>query len=243
MKILVADKQLVKPGDCLALLEKEEVQPEQGLKHIPDKHIYIYGDRVYSDIMGVASVEDKSISVIPLEGVYIPHKEDNVIGLVVGVGLSNWIVDIKAPYKAVLPASDVIEGFTPSTHNLRNYLDVGDFIYARIVAYDRLRDPLLTIRGKGLGKIIEGFVIDVKPSKVGRIIGKKGSMFNVLASSTACEISIGLNGYVWAKCPDESTLSILIKAIRLIETKAHMKGLTEEVKMFIESQLGVKREK
>lgn len=243
MKILVADKQLVKPGDCLAVLDKEELQLNQAMRHIPDRHIYIYGGKLYSDVMGVVSIEDKSVSVIPLEGVYIPHKDDNVIGFVIGVGISNWLVDIKAPYKAVLPASDVIEGFTPLTHNLRSYLDIGDFVYAKIAAFDRLRDPVLTIRGKGLGKIIDGFVIDVKPSKIGRIIGKKGSMFNVLTTLTGCEISIGLNGYVWARCSDDFTLSVLVKAIRLIEAKAHMKGLTEEVKMFIESQLGVKHGK
>ncbi|MEM4769527.1 MAG: KH domain-containing protein, partial [Desulfurococcaceae archaeon] len=99
--------------------------------------------------------------------------------------------------------------------------------------------PVLTVKGKGLGKIVDGFVIDIKPSKVARVIGRKGSMFNVLTSLTKCELTIGLNGYIWAKCPSEQSLKALVKAVRLIEAKAHLRGLTEEVKMLLESELGV----
>lgn len=241
MKILVADRQITRPGDCLAVLEKDEIPPDGGFKYFPERHIYILNNKVYSDTVGVVSLNEGGISVIPLEGLYIPRKDDLVIGVISEVGLSSWTVDIKSPYKAILPASDVIEGFNPALHNLRNYLDIGDYVLAKISVFDRLRDPVLTTRGKGLGKIINGFVIDVKPSKVARIIGKKGSMLNLLTSMTNCEIVVGLNGYVWAKCPDESMLDALIKAIRLIEAKAHMKGLTEEVKVFLENTIGVKR--
>ncbi|MEM1803850.1 MAG: exosome complex RNA-binding protein Rrp4 [Desulfurococcaceae archaeon] len=238
MKLIVADRQLVRPGDCIAVLEENEVAPGAELRHFPEKHIYIVGNKVYSDVLGVVSVEDKNISIIPLEGVYTPRKDDLVIGVVVDVGLSSWFVDIKAPYKAILPASDVIEGFNPAVHNLRNYLDTGDFVLAKIASFDRLRDPVLTVKGKGLGKIVDGFVIDIKPSKVARVIGRKGSMFNVLTSLTKCELTIGLNGYIWAKCPSEQSLKALVKAVRLIEAKAHLRGLTEEVKMLLESELG-----
>lgn len=241
MKILVADRQLVRPGDCLAILDEEEGLVKEGLRHIPEKHIYIYGNRVYSDVLGIVSIEDKNISVIPLESTYVPRKDDVVIGIVVDIGLTSWIVDIKAPYKAVLPASDVIEGFNPAIHNLKNYLDIGDYLLAKIAQFDRLRNPVLTIKGKGLGKITEGFVIDIKPSKVARVIGKKGSMYNVLTSLTKCEMVVGVNGYIWAKCPSEKALSALIKAVRLIEAKAHLRGLTEEVKSFLASELGESR--
>jgi len=242
MKILVADRQIVRPGDCLAILDKEEALPEKELRYFPDKHIYIYNNRVFSDIIGIVSLSEGSLSVIPLEGVYFPRKDDIVIGVISDVGLSYWEVDIKAPYKAILPANDVIEGFNPSIHNLRSYLNIGDYVLAKVAVFDRLRDTVLTTKGKGLGKIIDGFVIDIKPSKVARVIGKKGSMHNLLTTMTKCEIVIGLNGYVWAKCPDEAKLEVLIKAIKLIEAKAHMKGLTEEVRMFLESMLGVKHE-
>mgnify|MGYP001772824557 CR=1 FL=1 len=241
VKVLVADRQIVRPGDCLAILDKEEAPPGKETYHLPDKHIYIYDNRVFSDSVGVVSISDNSVSVIPLEGVYMPRKDDVVIGIIADVGISSWSVNIKAPYTAILPASDVIEGFNPVIHNLRSYLDVGDYVLAKIAVFDRLRDPVLTVKGKGLGKIVDGFVIDIKPSKVARVIGKKGSMYNVLTTMTKCEIVVGLNGFMWAKCPDDRSLEVLIKAVKLIEAKAHTRGLTEEVKLFIESELGVKQ--
>ena len=226
----------MRPGDCLALIESAF---EQKIRHIPDKHIYILGNKVYSDVVGIVSIENNSVSVVPLESTYIPRKDDIVIGVICGFSVSAWYVDIKSPYKAVLPASDVIEGFNPAQHNLKNYLDIGDYVLGKIAAFDRLRDPVLTVKGKGLGKIVEGYVIDIKPSKVARVIGKKGSMYNLLVNTTKCEIVVGVNGYVWAKCPDEYVLDVLVKAVRLIEAKAHMRGLTEEVKMYLASKLGV----
>lgn len=238
MKLFVSERQLVRPGDILAVLEGEEVPMDSRMRHIPDKHVYIVGNKVYSDVLGVVSVEERSVSVIPLESVYMPRKDDLVIGVVVDVGITSLIVDIKAPYKAILPASEIVEGFNPAVHNLRNYIDVGDYVLAKVAVFDRLRDPVLTIKGKGLGKIIDGFVIDIKPSKVARVIGRRGSMYNVLTSMTKCEVVIGLNGYIWARCPSEQTLKALIKAVKLIEAKAHIKGLTEEVKLLLETELG-----
>ncbi|MEM3926038.1 MAG: exosome complex RNA-binding protein Rrp4 [Desulfurococcaceae archaeon] len=235
MKILVADRQLVRPGDCIAILE-EPIEPGL-IKHIPDKHVFIVGNKVYSDVLGIVYIEESSITIVPLESVYIPRKDDIVIGVISSIGITAWNVDIRSPYEAILPASDVIEGFNPITHNLRNYLDIGDMILARVVLFDRTRDPVLSIKGKGLGKIIEGTVIEIKPSKIARVIGKKGSMLNVLTSMTKCDITVALNGYIWAKCPNDRSLRALMKALRLIEAKAHMRGLTEEVKNLLTSEL------
>ncbi|AFL67285.1 exosome complex RNA-binding protein Rrp4 [Desulfurococcus amylolyticus] len=236
MKVLVADRQLVRPGDCLAILEEGFISNE--IKRYPDKHIYVLDNKVYSDVLGIVYIEDKDINVIPLESVYYPRKDDTVIGIVDSIGVTSWSIDIRAPYKAILPGSDVIEGFNPITHNLRNYLDTGDLILAKIAVFDRTRDPVLTTKGKGLGKILEGVVVEVKPSKVARLVGKKGSMYNLLSSKSGCDITIAQNGYILLKCKDEYVTKVLIEAIRLIELKAHMRGLTEEVRVFLESKLG-----
>lgn len=235
MKILVSDRQLVRPGDCLAIVE--EVPPNE-FKWYPDKHIYIQNQRAYSEVLGVASVNKDGVSVIPLYSVYIPRKDDVVIGVIESVGITAWTVDIGAPYKAVLPGSDAIDGFNPLLHNLRSYLDVGDMVIAKIAIFDRARDPILTIRGKGLGKIIEGNVVAINPAKVARIIGRKGSMYNLLVNKTKCEILVANNGYIWYKCPDEYTGHVLTNALKLIEYKAHMPGLTEIVKNYLERKLG-----
>jgi exosome complex component RRP4 len=235
LKLYVADRQIVRPGDTLAVIEEDG---NQGFKRIPEKHIYLLDNNIYSDVFGVASVSENDISVIPFNSVYYPRKEDVVIGIIEGIGVTSWEVDIRSPYKAYLNASDAIENFNPLYHDLKSYLDIGEMVLAKIVAFDRTRDPLLTIKGKGLGKIIEGIIIEVKPSRIPRIIGKKGSMFNLLTSKTNCEMTVAQNGFVWAKCPDEYRGEVLTQAIKLIDEKPHVRGLTEEIKQFLEKKLG-----
>ncbi|MEZ0393912.1 MAG: exosome complex RNA-binding protein Rrp4 [Desulfurococcaceae archaeon] len=236
LKTLVADRQIVRPGDVLAVVEDEEVK----YARYPDKHVFIMNSKVYADVVGLASIGEGSVSVIPLEGTYIPRKDDLVIGVVTGVGITAWILDINSPYKAVLPGEDVVEGFNPAVHELRGYLDLGDYVLAKVAEFDRTRDPLLTIRGKGLGKIIDGTVVKVRASKVPRLIGRKGSMYNLLTSATGCDITIAQNGLVRLKCNDERTIETLVKAIRIIESKSHIRGLTEEIKAFLERELGAR---
>ncbi len=233
LKILVADRQIVRPGDILAVMEQKIRRPSYN----PEKHIYIYEDKIMSAVLGLTSVNDNDVSVIPLEGRYFPRVGDIVIGLVVGVGITNWLLDIRAPYKAVLNAGEVIENFSPITTNLREYIDVGDYIVAKIAVFDRTRDLLLTVKGKELGKITEGIVIEIEPSRVPRVIGKKGSMLNLLTSRTGCNILVAQNGVVWIRCKDERSSEVVIKAIRLIESRAHMRGLTEHVRMFLDKEL------
>jgi|UniRef100_A0A7J3XYL4 exosome complex component RRP4 len=235
LKLYVADRQIVRPGDTLAVIEEDG---NQGFKRIPEKHIYLVDNNICSDVFGVASVSENDISVIPFNSVYYPRKEDVVIGIIEGIGVTSWEVDIRSPYKAYLNASDAIENFNPLYHDLKSYLDIGEMILAKIVAFDRTRDPLLTIKGKGLGKIIEGIIIEVKPSRIPRIIGKKGSMLNLLTSKTNCEMTVAQNGFVWAKCPDEYRGEVLTQAIKLIDEKPHVRGLTEEIKQFLEKKLG-----
>lgn len=235
LRINVADRKIVTPGEELAIVEEEQIRE---FKHIPEKHIYIRNNRVYSDVLGIVSISDNDLSVIPLEGTYIPKKDDKVIGIVSSIGITNWIIDIRSPYKAILNGSDVIDNFTPIVHNLRDYLDVGDYILAKIAVFDRTRDPVLTIRGKGLGKITEGIVVSIKPSRVPRIIGKKGSMLNTLVELTKCEIDVAQNGLIWIKCKNDKIRNTLIKAIEIINEKPHIRGLTEEIKSFLIKELG-----
>lgn len=236
MKILVADRQIVRPGDVLAIIEDEFFDK---IVHDPSKHIYMYGNRVYSDVVGTVNIVDDSLNVIPLEGTYFPKQGDLVIGTISAIGITNWVVDIRAPYKAILNGSELIEGFNPIIHNLRDYLNIGDYILAKIAVFDRTRDPVLTVKGKDLGKITEGVIIEVKPSRVPRIIGRKGSMLNILTTMTNCQITVAQNGVLWIRCPDNDRLNALIKAIKTIEEKPHVRGLTEEVRIILMKELGL----
>jgi len=231
-KILVEPRSIVLPGDVLA--EGDDVEPSS---------IYIerVGKKLIATITGIVVVEDlgdkKRVSIIPLEGAYIPRPGDIVIGLVKDIGITHWEVDIASPYKGVLTVQEVLDRpFNPATDSLKKYLDVGDYIVAKVVAFDRARDPLLTIKGEGLGRISEGAIVEIKPSRVPRVIGRKGSMVNMLMKETGCSILVGQNGRILVKCPNKDLEEVVILSIKKIEAEAHTSGLTERVRAFIREE-------
>ncbi|MEM0026770.1 MAG: exosome complex RNA-binding protein Rrp4 [Ignisphaera sp.] len=178
--------------------------------------------------------EKKKIRIIPLKGRYMPKEGDIVIGIVYDVTLSSWLIDIKSPYLATLNASDYIgKPFNPATDNIRKYLDVGDVIIAKVAQFDRTRQPVLTVQDKGLGKVINGSLVEIEPSKIGRVIGKKRSMLSMLMEQTKCDFVVGVNGRVLLRCPDAELEYIAILALKKIEVEAHTAGLTERIKEFI----------
>ncbi len=231
-KIHVSPRSIVVPGDLIA--EGDDVEAES-------LFIEKRGKKFYATITGLVSVEqtdDKyKINIIPLEGAYIPRPGDIVIGLVEDIGLTHWEIDISSPYKGILTVQEALDKpFNPVTDSLKRYLDVGDYVVAKVIAFDRARDPLLTIKGKGLGRITEGSIVEIKPSRVPRLIGKKGSMVNMLIKETGCEILVGQNGRILIKCPNKDIEEVLILSIKKIEAEAHTTGLTERVREFIRKE-------
>lgn len=228
-KIYVNSRDLVTPGDILA---------EGNVEALNYPYVIKEGNYVVSTVVGLVDIQNNNkVGVIPLEGFYYPKEGDMVIGIVEEIGVTHWEVNIRAPYKGVLTASDFLgRPFNPAQEDLSKYLNVGDVIIAKIESFDRTRDPLLTVKGKDLGKVTEGTIIEVDPSRVPRIIGKKKSMLNVLTSETGCNVVVAQNGRVLIKCPSEELEAILILAIKKIEREAHTSGLTERIREFILEQ-------
>ena len=75
-------------------------------------------------------------------------------------------------------------------------------------------------------KLKGGVVIKITPSKVPRLIGKQGSMVNLIKEKTGTVIRVGQNGLVWL---DGEKVEKAIKAIKLIDEKSHIYGLTEGI--------------
>lgn len=212
-------RQLVAPGDLLA----------EG-KYRAGDNTYKDDDKIYATRIGLVHSEDQTIQVVALKAFYIPSVGDTVIGKIVEVGISAWMVDINAPYLAVLRASDVLDrSFNPRKDELPAIFDVNDLIIAEVVAYDRTRDPLLTVREPGLGKITRGQIVEITPTKIPRVIGKKGSMIGIIKKETGCQIIIGQNGLILisGKTPEDERLAVM--AIHKIEQESHTSGLTDRV--------------
>jgi exosome complex component RRP4 len=104
------------------------------------------------------------------------------------------------------------------------------------VSYDRTRDPLLTVREPGLGKVTKGQIVEVTPTKIPRIIGRKGSMIGMIKRETGCHILLGQNGLalVSGKTPDDERLAVM--AIRKVEDESHTSGLTDRVLQMLKNE-------
>ena len=203
----------------------------------PDQNVTLDGNRIIATVIGISEISDDSVRVIPLTGMYIPKSSDLVIGKVVSHTSLSWEVDINSCYVGILPAADVFgRDFSAHADELTSKLGKGDLIVARIVNFDRTRDPLITIADRDLGKIESGTLIKISPSKVPRLIGKHGSMIQTIEMATHAVITIGQNGWIVVSCDDSNGLLKAINAIRMIEEEAHMANLTDKVKEMLESR-------
>ena len=183
--------------------------------------------------IGLAEIISDDVKVIPLSGAYMPRVEDQVVGKVVNVTGYGWEADINSCFVGYLPGQFVFgRDFSPATHDLTTRFMVGDMMLAKIEAFDRTRDPQLSIRGPGLGKIPQGEIVKISPMKVPRLIGRKGYMINMIAELTSCEIKVGQNGLIVLDGPPEGVAKA-VQAIQLIEQEAHMADLTQKVEAFL----------
>ena len=225
---------IVLPGD---VVDVSKVPPGA------EAYVYEYLGTRRASVIGIVDVkQDNTTSFVPLKGFYIPKEGDIVIGLVVSHGAANWFLDINSPYQGVLNINDFFGvkqgGQIPD--DPFSYLRIGEFVKAKVAVFDRTRGPILTVQDKGLGKIVEGTVVTVKPVKIPRIIGKKGSMLEVLKQGTGCDFFIAANGRIHVVCPNEELQEIAVMAIEMIEKQSHVSGLTEKVKAFIEEERKVR---
>ncbi|MBS7648538.1 MAG: exosome complex RNA-binding protein Rrp4 [Candidatus Bathyarchaeia archaeon] len=224
------NRQIVTPGDLLA----------EG-DYVAGSNTYKDGFKIYASRLGLVEYEGRTVQVVALNTIYIPSPGDQVIGKIEDVSVNGWTVDINSPYKAILRANEALtKPFKQQKDNLASFLDVGDLIFAKVIAFDRTVDPTLTIREPGLGKITQGQIVKVSPAKIPRIIGRKASMINMLKRETECKITVGQNGIVLISGPSPEHERLAILAIEKIAQEAHTSGLTDRIAEMIKKEKGVK---
>ncbi len=212
-------KQLVTPGELLAEGEYQ-----------PGENTYTEAGKIYASRIGLVDLDNKKVNVVALRAFYVPKMGDIVIGSVLEVGFNGWTVDIKAPYSAMLRASDVLSRpFKPQNDELSQVLDAGDLIVAKIASYDRAHDPQLTVGEPGLGKITRGQLMRVTPTKIPRVIGRKGSMISMIKQETNCQIILGMNGVILVTGKSPADEELAMSAIKKIEEESHTTGLTDRI--------------
>jgi exosome complex component RRP4 len=225
-------KQIVTPGDLIA--EGDYVAGENAYKE---------GKRIYASRTGLVECDEKNVSIVALKAFYIPKPGDLIIGTVVEIGFNGWTIDLNGPYKAFLKPADVLSRpFKPQKDELSQVLDIGDLVVAKIVSYDRTHDPQITVAEPGLGKITRGQIVKITPTKIPRVIGKKGSMISMIKQETGCQIILGLNGVVLVTGKTHEEEQAALMAIHKIEEESHTSGLTDRITQMLKKEKSKREE-
>jgi len=203
----------------------------------PEQNVILDGNKIIATTIGISEIYDDSVKVIPLTGMYIPKIDDLVIAKVNSHTSLSWELNINSCYVGFLPAQDVFgRDFSAHADELSSKLKTGDLVAARIANFDRTRDPLVTISDRDLGQIDSGELVEISPSKVPRLIGKRGTMIQMIEMATDAAITIGQNGWVVISCESPEGLLKAKKAIKMVNEQAHIVNLTDQVKEMLESK-------
>ncbi len=216
------DRDLVLPGDVLYVGRIRT-----------GENTYRIQEEVYATRLGLVNYRPDAVSVTALSTGYVPLVGDQVIGTVVDIDLGEWHINIGAQDMAVMGIPDAVDRPFRTDYVMTRVLDVGDTIVAKIVDLDRRHTPVLSILGPGLGRQYSGFIVKLTPSKIPRLIGKKGSMINMIIRETGCRVAIGQNGRILISGPSRESEAMVVKVIDKIEREAHTSGLTNRTQEFL----------
>lgn len=197
-------KRLVIPGELVT-----EERKKLG------SHVFVREGKIYSDSMGLVNDESDFASVVPLEGRYIPQVGDVIIGVITGERFAVYGIDINSFYASFIMKKE-----------LREVLKPGSIVSAKVMRVNELNEAELAMPRLFFG----GDIVEISPVKVPRVIGREGSMLNILKAGTGSTIIVGRNGRIWAK---GGNIDLLKKALKKISDEAHMDNLTNRVAGFL----------
>lgn len=229
-ELLVKDREVVVPGQILAT----------GMDYLPAGCSFRENDKIICNQLGLVNIDNRLVRVIPLKGKYTPRRGDTIIGKIVDMTFNNWYVDIGCANDAVLSLREASSSFIERGADLSQIYTFGDYIVATISNVTKSTVEL-SMKGPGLRKLGPGKIIRIDPSKVPRVIGKKGSMINVIKDKTKCQIIVGQNGMVWIQGVPESEI-LAANTVQKINDESHKEGLTEEIAKYLDGLLEKREE-
>ncbi len=196
---------IVTPGDVVAE------------KAIAVRNTFVQSGKTYSKILGI--YDESAKEIIALEGAWDPRVEDSVVGIISEVRNKVYIVDLSYFGRALLIAGkyDRVE------------FETSNIVNAMIKDIEGKSTIILTD-----ARLLEGgTVIEIKPKKIPRVIGKKSTMIKQIADATGSRIIVGMNGLIWI-CG--GNVALAQEALMKVEREAHMSGLTETIKTFLDER-------
>ena len=217
------------------MIDKEVVVPGDFLSDDPSMAgvgTFVENGKVFAQVYGILESRDR-LRVISLGGKYVPSPGDDIIGNVVDFSLSSWKVDINSPYGADLHISEYPQRV--DFGDMSRYIKVGDSIITKVTRVDNEKRVDLTLKGYDLRILRGGRIIDFFHTKIPRLIGRSGSMINMIKEESKCAIYVGQNGRIWVNGEDDK-MDLAIKTIKKIEKEAHTSGLTARIAQFLEDE-------
>lgn len=194
---------------------------------------FIENGKIYAEKLGILSKKSDYVNIVPLKGRYDAIEGDFVIGIVEEPLSSSWLVDINAPYPALLHINEV--PWDIEFGETDKYLNYGDAIMAKILEVNIEKKLQITLKDRNLYKIKGGYITYIEPSKVPRLIGKQGSMISLLKKYSNCRIFIGKNGRIWIDGKDDSIAKV-IQAINIVENESTSFGLTDKIENLLKNR-------
>jgi len=217
------ERKLVVPGEVVV----------SGDDYLPGDFTRKQGKDIIANRYGLAETSSRVVKIIPVSGAFEPRRGNSVIGRVGDITFNGWIIEIGGPYSAFLSLAECPRFI--DRNNIAEFAGVGDVVNAKILGVKKGGIDL-TLKYRGLGKLEGGRIIKINSHKVPRVIGKEGSMINLIKNKTKTEITVGQNGYVWIRGEMEGE-NQAEDAIKLVVEEAASGGLTEKIEKF----LGVKK--
>ncbi|MCL4388257.1 MAG: hypothetical protein M1564_03900 [Candidatus Marsarchaeota archaeon] len=166
----------------------------------------------------LAMKESGKDHIVPLTGPWVPKAGDPVIGIVSATRGNMSEVDLSFFGRGlILYSKDSRDSkFAP-----------GAAVEATVKNVENRKDVILAFPTPLEG----GIIVNVKPTKVPRIIGKANTMIDQIAKLTRCKIAVGRNGMIWI---DGGNVALAIAAITKVEREAHTHGLTDRIREMLE---------
>jgi len=222
-KLHIKDRDIVVPGDLLA----------EGMSFLPAGRAFRDNEKLYASIAGLVNIKGKVIKVIPLSGAYVPQPGDDVIGTVENIGRSGWAINISGPFNADLNIGEASTRYIDlNKTDLTEIYDVGDSVLAQVKQITQSGYVKLSTKDSKYHRLDSGNIINVSPTKIPRIIGKKGSMIAMLKEKTGCKMFVGQNGKVWID-GEPNKVALVSRIVKMVERDSHMRGLTSKVQAIL----------
>lgn len=207
------------PGDVIA----------EGRSLVPGENTYKVGNRIYAASVGLVEIVGNEVRVVPLEGKYVPRQGDVVVGIVVDYNAIAWTVDINSIFYGTILVRNIVRRGSLEKLAISDVLNVGDAVAAKILSFSVNRDPLLSLRGPGLGRIEEGEILRVSPRSVPRLLDRRTRLHRRIEEATGCRLTIGMNGLIAVRGTPDGILQVA-RALEIVESEARQDVLMDKLK-------------